>query len=136
MDENHKNGKLVSTDDRTWVLSKKSNLLIPQYKKQRRKFFKDKVPFDWLNLIGVFLIPFMIAGGTLYITQKITFQQTQISQEQHQVDTRNAKEQHQIDTQNAQDQQKETELESYISNMQNLLLNYYLPGYASRLARG
>ncbi|SRR6266849_5315685 len=93
-----------------WVLSRKSDLLIPQYKKQRRT-----VPFDWLNLIGVLLIPFVVTVIGLYATQQITQQQAQASEKQHQ-----------IDLQIAADQQQETSLETYISNIQDLLLNYHL----------
>jgi hypothetical protein len=82
MDENHQNGtssKLVATDDVTWVESKKSKLLIPQHKGQRKKTLTGKVPFEWLNLIGVLLIPFVIAAGTLYYTQQISQQQTNLN---------------------------------------------------------
>lgn len=113
MDENHLDNKSVVTDDVTWVLSKKSNLLIPQHKNQRRKLFK--IPFDWLNLIGVLLIPFVVTVIGLYATQQITQQQAQSSERQHQTDI-----------QIAQDQQREATLETYISNMQGLLLNYNL----------
>jgi len=96
--------------------SKKSKLLIPQHKNQR----KIKVPFDWLNLIGVLLIPFVIAAGTLYFTQQITFQQAQTSEQQHQTDI-----------QLAQDQQQETTLEKYLDDMKDLLLNHGLGSYKS-----
>src|SRR5438105_15725345 len=113
MDENHKNAAnnhLMTTEDVEWVRSKKSKLVIPQHKNQRSRTFK--FPFDWLNLIGVLLIPFVVTVIGLYATQKITQQQIQASQEQHQVDLQIAKDNRQKDLQIAQDQQQENILKT------------------------
>ena len=81
-----------------------------QHKNLRKKTFK--VPFDWLNLIGVLLIPFVVTVIGLYATQQITQQQILASQEQHQIDIRIANE-----------QQQEAVLQTYIQNITNFLLN-------------
>lgn len=112
-DQDTTKNHLTTTKDVEWVVSKKSKLLIPQHKNPRKKTFK--VPFDWLNLIGVLLIPFVVTVIGLYATQQITQQQAQLSEKQHQTDL-----------QIATDQQREAELETYISNMQDLLLNHHL----------
>jgi uncharacterized protein YjbI with pentapeptide repeats len=116
MDANHQetaNNNLTPTDDVEWVVSRKSKLLIPQYKNQRKRTFK--VPFDWLNLIGVLAIPFVVTFIGLYATQQITEQQAQASERQHQTDL-----------QIAQDQQRETLLQGYLDRMSDLLLNGHL----------
>src|SRR3989440_5029886 len=113
MDANHQDtviNNVATTQDVEWVLSRKSELLIPQYKKQRRK-----VPFDWLNLIGVLAIPFVVTFIGLYATQQITQQQAQASERQHQTDL-----------QIAHDQQRETLLQGYLDRMSDLLLNGHL----------
>src|SRR5690349_15120261 len=103
------NNNLVATEDIRWVLNKKSKLWMPQRKKQKWKTFKDNVPFDWLNLIGVLLIPFVVTVIGLYATQQITQQQAQASERLHQTDV-----------QIAQDQQQETILKTYLDDMSNL----------------
>src|SRR5436305_14721516 len=112
------NNNLTTTKDVEWVLSKKSNLLIPQHKNRRKRTLK--VPFDWLNLIGVLLIPFVVTVIGLYATQQITQQQLQASERQHQTDL-----------QIAQDQQQETTLEKYLDDIKDLLLNHGLGSYKS-----
>src|SRR5205807_694933 len=68
---------------------------------------------------AVLAIPVIVAAGTLYFTQQITLQQVQLSISANE-------KQHQTDIQIAQDQQREAALETYISDMQNLLLNEHL----------
>src|SRR5436305_7049569 len=121
MDENHQetaNHNLTTTEDVEWVESKKSKLLIPQHKNRRKWTFK--APFEWLNLIGVLLIPFVVTVIGLYATQQITQQQAQLSERQHQTDL-----------QIAQDQQQETTLEKYLDDIKDLLLNHGLGSYKS-----
>jgi hypothetical protein len=62
--------------------------------------FSEKKAWDWLNLLGVLLVPLMI--GVFTVAYNI--QQTQI----------------------ATDQQRETTLRTYVDNMQDLLLNHKL----------
>src|SRR2546423_6321985 len=105
MDESHQdttNHNSTALGDVEWVLSKKSKLLIPLHKNRIKRTFK--VPFDWLNLIGVLLIPFVVTVIGFYATQQITQQQTKTSDLQHQTDL-----------QIAQDQQRETTLQTYLS---------------------
>lgn len=123
MDENLQdtaNNNLTTTEDVEWVVSKKSKLLIPQHKIQRKRIFK--VPFDWLNLIGVLLIPFVVAVIGLYATQQITLQQAQFTQQQNKLSITANERQHQTDLQIASDQQQEATLEAYLDRMSDLLL--------------
>jgi uncharacterized protein YjbI with pentapeptide repeats len=116
MSEDHQDRishNLITTEKVTWIQSKKSKLLIPQHENQKRKRFK--VSFDWLNLIGVLLIPFVVTVIGLYATQQIIQQQILSSESQHQTDI-----------QIAQNQQDETVLTTYINNIQDLLLNHNL----------
>src|SRR5215467_2521107 len=80
-------------------------------KKSTRIGFSDKTLWDWLNLFGVFLIPLMI--GVFTIASSI--QQSNSSQQQHNTDM-----------EIALDQQRATILQTYISNIQDLLLNHNL----------
>jgi uncharacterized protein YjbI with pentapeptide repeats len=80
-------------------------------KKSTRIGFSDKTLWDWLNLFGVFLIPLMI--GVFTIVSSI--QQSNSSQQRHNTDTAIAL-----------DQQRATILQTYISNIQDLLLNHNL----------
>src|SRR5947209_8922709 len=121
MDEynhNKTDNKLIATEDVRWVLSKKNKLWIPQHKKQGKtgnEFFGRPL-WDWLNLLGVLAIPFVVTIVGLYFTQQITQQQAQLS------DAAN-KQQHQTDLQIAADQQRETTLQTYLDNMSDLLFN-------------
>src|SRR5258708_39051003 len=113
MDENHQdtaNNNLAATQDIEWVSSKKSKLLIPQHKNPRKRSFK--VPFDWLNLIGVLLIPFVVTVIGLHATQQITFQQAQFTQQQNKLSMAANEQQHQTDIQIATDQQQDATLQT------------------------
>jgi len=70
--------------------------------------FSGKTLWDWLQLLGVFLIPLMI--GVFTVTSGI--QQGQTSQQQHLTDLQIAK-----------DQQQQAILDNYLDHMSNLLLN-------------
>src|SRR5437588_3966749 len=124
MDENHQNtanNNLATTPDVEWVVSKKSKLLIPQHKNPRKRTFR--VPFDWLNLIGVLLIPFVVTVIGLYATQQITLQQAQFTQQQTKLSIAASERQHQTDLQIADDQRKEAILETCMNGIRDLLLN-------------
>src|SRR6266480_4154633 len=71
--------------------------------------FSSKGVWDWLNLLGVLAIPFVVTIVGLYFTQQITLQQAQLS-------IATNKQQHQIDLQIAGDQQRETTLITYLDN--------------------
>src|SRR5437763_4042440 len=106
MDENHKdtaNNNLATTEDVEWVVSKKSKLLVPKSKNRSKDWtgFSRKTLWDWLQLL---IIPVVLAGGGyLFGTW-----------------------QHDTDQQRALDQQQAAILQTYIDNMQDLLLNYNL----------
>src|SRR5260221_7273763 len=127
MDENHQdktNNNLVATEDVRWVLNKKNRLWIPQHEKQRkvsneRIGFSGRTLWDWLNLLGVLAIPFVVLIVGLYFTQQITQQQTLLSNAAN-------KQQHQTDLDIAADQQRETTLKTYLDDMSDLLLNHNL----------
>src|SRR5690349_8701818 len=100
MNENHKDAtesKLVAAEDVRWVFNKSHGLWIPHHKKWGWRTFKGKVPFEWLNLLGVLAIPFVVLVIGLYATQQITQQQIQSSEKQHQTDLEIANEQQQED---------------------------------------
>ncbi len=128
MDENHQDkagSKLVATEDLRWIFNKKHKLWLPQHKKHRWKAFKDNFPFNWLNLLGVLAIPFVVTFVGLNLTQQIALQQTQASERQHLTDL-----------QIANDQQQEATLQTYLDRMSELLLTNKLgeskPGDAVR----
>src|SRR6266699_2356943 len=110
-----KSGGKTTTENITWIFSKKYKLWVPQEKKQkwlrRWKAFEAKVPFNWFNVIGVLIIPFVL----FYAAQQITQQQTLLS-----------KQQHDSDQAIALDQQRAAILQTYIDNIQDLLLNHNL----------
>ena len=125
--------KSIASEDVRWVFNKRSKLWVPQHKKQkwfrRWKTSGGKLPFDWLNLIGVLAIPFVVTFLGLYATQQITQQQAQFTQQQHQTDL-----------QIATDQQQDTTLKTYLDDISDLLFNHNLskskPGDAvSEVAR-
>src|SRR5437763_12226340 len=106
MDENHKdtaNNNLATTEDVEWVVSKKSKLLVPKSKNRSKDWtgFSRKTLWDWLQLL---IVPIVLAGGGyLFGTW-----------------------QHNVDQQQALDQQQATILQTYIDNIQDLLLNHKL----------
>ena len=92
----------VRNNDRPWIRNKSKLLWIPKTKKP--KGFKDKTPWDWLQLtIQIFAalaIPIAIAVGTTWFS----YQQNQTS------------------LQIAADQQQQALLQSYLDRMSDLLL--------------
>jgi uncharacterized protein YjbI with pentapeptide repeats len=83
--------------------------------------FKGKALWDWLQLLGV---PLLLAGATIVFS----FVQFHLADQQHASDQRIANQQHAIDQQNALDQQHATTLQTYIDNIQELLLKDNLFG--------
>jgi uncharacterized protein YjbI with pentapeptide repeats len=128
MNENHQDktgNKQVESEVKLWLppLSpedhKKLNRLRSKGKRSASGWtgFTYRTLWDWLQFFGVLAIPIVVAAGTLYLTQ----QQVQLS-----VSASN--QQHQTDIQIAQDQQHATILQTYIDNIQDLLLNHNLLG--------
>jgi uncharacterized protein YjbI with pentapeptide repeats len=137
MDETHQDetgSKSIAVEDVRWVFNKRSKLWVPQHKKwkwfRRWKTSEGKFTFDWLNLIGVLAIPFVVTFLGLYATQQITQQQAQLSdaanKQQHQTDIQISQQQRKADQNLATDQQRETTLQTYLDNMSDLLLNHDL----------
>jgi hypothetical protein len=115
MSENHQNkarSELIATETQLWLpsLSSKDREKVDQLRKKRSKSntkrirVSDKSIWDWLNLLGVLAIPFVVTVLGLYFTQQITLQQAQLGEKQHQTDL-----------QIAADQQRETTLQTYLS---------------------
>jgi uncharacterized protein YjbI with pentapeptide repeats len=80
--------------------------------------------WDWLDLISKLTIPIVVVGATI----AFSWWQGQLADSQHRQDQQSAKFQHQLDQQSALDQQQATTLQTYIANMQDLLLNHNLLG--------
>lgn len=106
MDENRQdtaNHNVSTTEDVEWVVRKKSKLVIPQHKNRSKGWtgFTGKTLWDWLQLL---IVPIVLAGGGyLFGTW-----------------------QHNVDQQQALDQQQATILQTYLDNVQDLLLNHNL----------
>ncbi len=123
MDENHQDkteSKLIATEDVRWGVNRKSKLWVPKYKK--RTGFEGKTLWDWLQLLGVLAIPLILGIATLFFG----IQQAHLADLQHQSDQRLAQQQHEADQRQALDQQRATILQTYIDNIQDLLLNHNL----------
>jgi uncharacterized protein YjbI with pentapeptide repeats len=75
--------------------------------------FQGKTLWDWLQLLGVLAIPIVVVGATILFG----WWQGQLAQQQHDADQRQAL-----------DQQRATILQTYIDNIQELLLNHNLLG--------
>ena len=112
MDENHQdwaNHKLVTTEDKIWLppsyINNKPPSVPPVPKKRGINWgFAQKSFWEWLLFLGTLAIPFVVTILGLNFTQQ----------------------QHQTDLQIAQDQQQATILQTYIANIQDLLLNHNL----------
>src|SRR5450755_3991005 len=84
--------------------------------------FSGKTLWDWLNVLGVFLIPVVVVGATI----GFGWWQAHLADVQHQQDQQSATLQHQRDQASALDQQRAVVLQTYIDNIQDLLLNHHL----------
>jgi uncharacterized protein YjbI with pentapeptide repeats len=78
--------------------------------------FQGKTMWDWLNLLGVLAIPLVVVGATLLFG----IQQANLANQQHE-----------NDQQSALNQQRAAILQTYIDNIQVLLLNHNLLGSKS-----
>ena len=90
--------------------------------KHKRTGFEGKTLWDWLQLVGVLAIPLVVAGATLLFG----IQQANLANQQHENDQKIANQQHEADKQQALDQQQAAILQTYIDNIQDLLLNHNL----------
>src|SRR5438552_13091567 len=74
--------------------------------------FRGKTLWDWLNLLGVFLIPVVIAAASIWFSVQQNLTSLQLSDKQHQSDQAIAL-----------DQQRATVLKSCMDDMTELLLH-------------
>ncbi len=126
MDEHHRdrtNQKSVITEDTIWLppsyLNNKSPAVSAGPKKKGRNWgLAEKSGWDWF----LFLWAFLSALGTI----AIPFVIWNFTQQQAQLSITASERQHQTDLQIAQDQQRATTLQTYIDNIQDLLLNHNL----------
>jgi uncharacterized protein YjbI with pentapeptide repeats len=81
-----------------------------------------KTPWDWLNLLAALAIPLVVVLATI----GFGWWQGQLADMQHQKDQQSANLQHTRDQQSVLDQQRATILQTYIDNIQDLLLNHNL----------
>jgi uncharacterized protein YjbI with pentapeptide repeats len=117
----------MATEDRLWLppLSPKDQQKLDRLRSKGKKptsnrtGFADRTLWDWIQFFAVLAIPIIVAVGTLYVTQRITLQQAQLS-------IAASEKQHQTDLQIAEDQQREATLQSYLDHMSDLLLNHSL----------
>jgi uncharacterized protein YjbI with pentapeptide repeats len=84
--------------------------------------FFGKTLWDWLNVLGVFLIPIVVVGATI----GFGWWQAHLADVQHQQDQQGANLQHQQDQASVLDQQRAAILQTYMDNIQDLLLNHHL----------
>ena len=78
--------------------------------------------WDWLNLLSILAIPLVVGVATIVFG----LQQANLAQEQHDSDQKIAQQQYDADKLSALDQQRATILQTYIDNIQDLLLNHNL----------
>ncbi len=119
MDENHQNvanSHPITTENKIWLPPSFINNKAPVAPTSKARGidwgFGGRSVWDWLNLIGVLAVPFVVAGATLLITL-----------EQAQLSNAAAEKQHETDIHIAQEQQQEATLENYLKNIKDLLLN-------------
>ena len=121
MDENHqdKTKRVWSApEDKLWLptLSLKDQKKLKHLQKKpfaERMGLKGKTLWDWLQLLGILAIPLVVAGATLFFG----IQQADLANQQHEADQRSAL-----------DQQQAAILQTYIDNIQGLLLHDNLRG--------
>ncbi len=90
----------------------------------KRTGFEDKTLWDWLQLLGILAIPLVVAGATI----AFGFIQFNLANQQHATDQKIANQQREADKQSALDQQEAMILQTYLDNIQDLLLNHNLLG--------
>jgi len=119
MDENHQDktgSNLTATENKLWLppLSLKDQKKLKHFQKKpftERTGLKGKTLWDWLQLLGVLAIPLVVVGATILFSM----QQANLANQQHEADQKQAL-----------DQQQAAILQTYIDNIQDLLLNHHL----------
>jgi uncharacterized protein YjbI with pentapeptide repeats len=96
--------------------------------RKKRSGFEDKTLWDKLMLFGTVAIPLVVVGATI----AFSVVQFYLADQQHQSDQRLAQQQHVADQQGALDQERATILQTYLDNIQDLLLNHNLLGYSPK----
>jgi hypothetical protein len=99
---------------------KKAQKELALFRRNKKRGFEGKTSWDWLQLLGV---PILLAFATIFFG----FVQFYLSNQQHVQDQILADRQHFLDKINALDQQRATTLETYIDNIQELMLKDNLP---------
>jgi hypothetical protein len=106
---------------------KKAQQELARLRRNKKRGFEGKTLWDWLQLLGV---PIFLAFATIvfgfvqfYLADQQHVQDQKLADQQHAQDQKLAQQQHTSDQNNAQDQQHTTTLQTYIDNIQDLLLN-------------
>ncbi len=132
MGENYRNktgNKQIATEDKLWIppLSPKEQKKLAHLHQKNGKRsppkwtgFSGKTLWDWLQLLGVLAIPLVVVGATILFGM----QQANLAQQQHESDQKIANQQFEANKQSALDQQQATILQTYIDDIQDLLLNH------------
>jgi Pentapeptide repeats (8 copies) len=100
---------------------KKVQQELDRLRKNKERGFEGKTLWDWLQLLGV---PIFLAFATI----GFGFVQFQLAGQQHDADQKLANQQHDADQKSALDQQHATTFQTYIDNIQELLLKDNLRG--------
>jgi hypothetical protein len=132
MDKNHQvkaGSNLTVTESKLWLppLSPKDQKKFDRSQKKsfaERTGFSGKTLWDWLNLFAALAIPLVVVGATI----AFGIQQANLANQQHENDQKIANQQHNSDQAIALDQQRATTLQTYIDNIQDLLLSHNLLG--------
>jgi uncharacterized protein YjbI with pentapeptide repeats len=90
----------------------------PPSKKDSRWGFRGKTVWDWLPVVGAFLIPVVIAAGTWWITWQQAKIEDRRAQQAQKIENQRAEAERTIQQQNAQDEA----LQAYLDQMNMLLL--------------
>lgn len=84
--------------------------------------FAERTLWDWLDLLGVLLVPLILGAGTILITA----QQNAISQSQHESDQRIAQSQRENDQRIADNQFQESLLKTFRDDINHLVFDQHL----------
>jgi len=133
MDENHQNkteSKLQEIENKLWLppLSPKDQQKLDHLRRKGKKStsnwtgFAGKTLWEWFLLLGTLLA----ALGAIAIPFVVTIIGLNFTQQQAQLSIAASERQHQTDIQIARDQQQAAILQTYIDNIQDLLLNHNL----------
>jgi uncharacterized protein YjbI with pentapeptide repeats len=96
--------------------------IIPGKTPSKKRDISRKEMREWLNIIGILLIPLLIGVYTIINNT----QQTTLAQQQHDSDQHIAQQNRQADVANQLDQQRETALKTYEDDISSLLLYQHL----------